>query len=146
MMHLGLRAPRLTTHHTVMTAGGMKTRVKNVHSLKTEKNNLTWETYIMQYKQILEKFEQDTLLKKQKTSHVVFTNITIGLQLAITVLIFVYGGYRIDLHFDKSPLFVSIGTVMGMVLGFYHLMKELNAENAREKRNKKDEHKKVRWM
>ena len=75
---------------------------------------------------------------------------TIGIQLAITILIFVYGGYRLDLHYNRSPLFVSIGAALGMVIGFYNLMKELSAENIRSEREKKDEEnksrKKVKWM
>lgn len=73
---------------------------------------------------------------KNNTGQQIFTHITIGLQLAITMVIFVYGGYRLDLYFDKSPLFVAIGTVFGMVLGFYHLMKNLQDTERREERMK----------
>ncbi|MFA5518281.1 MAG: AtpZ/AtpI family protein [Spirochaetota bacterium] len=75
--------------------------------------------------------------KKDRTVQVVFANITIGMQLAIIILLFVYGGYRLDLHFNKSPLFVGIGTVLGMVIGFYHLFKELDSMAKREKEAKK---------
>lgn len=84
--------------------------------------------------------------KKEKTAQIVFANITIGMQLAIIILIFVYGGYRLDLHFDKSPLFVGIGTVLGMVIGFYHLFKELDSMAKREKEAKKaDKQVRKRW-
>jgi F0F1-type ATP synthase assembly protein I len=87
---------------------------------------------------------------KKNTSRVVFTHITIGLELAITVLIFVYGGYKLDEHYNKSPLFVTIGAVIGMVAGFYNLMKTLNAEQKREKEQPTDKEsesrKKVKWM
>jgi len=83
---------------------------------------------------------------KKNTSRVVVANITIGLQLAMTVLIFVYGGHRLDEHYDKSPLFISIGAVIGMSLGFYHLIKDLHRESEREKKRDTDTRKKVRWM
>ncbi len=84
--------------------------------------------------------------KKEKTAQIVFANITVGMQLAIIILIFVYGGYRLDLHFDKSPLFVGIGTVLGMVIGFYHLFKELDSMAKREKEAKKaDKPVRRRW-
>ncbi|HNX24683.1 MAG TPA: AtpZ/AtpI family protein [Spirochaetota bacterium] len=74
------------------------------------------------------------MANNKDSGRVVFAHITIGLQLAITMLIFVYGGHRLDLYFDKSPLFLVIGTVFGMCLGFYHLLKDLHVGN------KKDEH------
>jgi F0F1-type ATP synthase assembly protein I len=83
---------------------------------------------------------------KPKTSRVVFTHITIGLQLAMTVLIFVYGGFKLDERYNKSPLFVTLGAALGMCLGFYHLIKELNQENKREKHESEDTRKKIRWM
>ncbi len=85
-------------------------------------------------------------MANQKTSKVLFTHITIGLELAMTVLIFVYGGYRLDEHYGKSPLFVTIGAVIGMVLGFYHLIKQLNTETRHEKEEKENPKKRVRWM
>ncbi len=57
----------------------------------------------------------------------VFQHITVGLQLAVTILIFVYGGHWLDEKFDKRPLFLVIGTVVGMTVGFYNLIKELKA-------------------
>lgn len=77
--------------------------------------------------------------KKNNTSRVVFANITVGMQLAIIILVFVYGGYKLDLHFDKSPVFIGIGTVLGMVIGFYHLFKELADMNKREKEAQQSE-------
>jgi len=87
-------------------------------------------------------------LGKKNTSHAVFANVTIGLQLAITVLIFVFGGYRLDLHYDKSPLFIMIGTFVGMGLGFYNLIKELQSQQKREEERDRDSERKVRrkWM
>ena len=75
----------------------------------------------------------------------VFAHLTIGLQLAITILIFVYAGYRLDLHFNKSPIFLLIGTVLGMSLGFYHLMKDLSTENKKIDIDPEDENKRNKW-
>jgi F0F1-type ATP synthase assembly protein I len=75
----------------------------------------------------------------------VFAHLTIGLQLAITILIFVYAGYRLDLHFKKSPIFLLIGTILGMSLGFYHLMKDLSSENKKIDIDPEDEKKRNKW-
>jgi len=83
--------------------------------------------------------KEAVLDNKKNTTRVVFTNITIGMQLAITILIFVYGGYRLDLHYNKSPLFLAAGTIIGMCIGFYHLFKELADLSRREKEAGKNE-------
>jgi len=72
---------------------------------------------------------------------------TIGIELGITIFIFVYAGHRLDLYYNKRPVFLIIGTVLGMVLGFYHLMKQLQQQTEIEKEEKeKPEEKKTRWM
>lgn len=73
---------------------------------------------------------------KKNTTRVVFANITIGMQLAITILIFVYAGYRLDQYYGKEPLFLALGTFIGMGIGFYHLYKELLDMGRREKEEK----------
>jgi len=85
---------------------------------------------------------------KKNSGQVVFANITIGLQLAITMLVFVYGGHRLDLYLDKSPLFLVIGTVLGMALGFYHLLKDLQVTEKKGDEVKDEEKhmkKRVKW-
>ena len=88
---------------------------------------------------------------KKNSGQVVFANITIGLQLAITMLVFVYGGHRLDLYFDKSPLFLVIGTALGMALGFYHLLKDLQVDDKKDAGDKSDkddektEKKRIKW-
>ena len=74
--------------------------------------------------------------KNENSTRVIFANITIGLQLAITIFIFVYAGYRLDLYYGKSPLFLIAGTFTGMSVGFYHLYKELLDSGKREKEAK----------
>jgi F0F1-type ATP synthase assembly protein I len=88
------------------------------------------------------------VINRENSGKVVFSHITIGLQLAISMLIFVYGGHRLDLYFDKSPLFLVIGTVLGMCLGFYHLLKDLQVQDKKSKISdsevKKNE-KRIKW-
>lgn len=81
--------------------------------------------------------------KNRDSGRVVFAHITIGIQLAITILIFVLGGNWLDVRFNKSPLFLIIGTTLGMAIGFYHLMKDLQGEESKEKNIK--ERKRVKW-
>ena len=88
------------------------------------------------------------MVNKNNSGRVVFANITIGLQLAVTMLIFVYGGHRLDLYFDKSPLFLVVGTALGMVLGFYHLLKELQVTDKKKDDGgnvEKKEEKRIKW-
>lgn len=88
------------------------------------------------------------MVNKKDSGQVVFANITVGLQLAITMLLFVYGGHRLDLYFDKSPLFLVIGTVLGMALGFYHLLKDLQVVEKTEKKGEEGEtkeKKRIKW-
>ncbi len=81
--------------------------------------------------------------KKSGSGQVVFAHITIGIQLAITILIFVFAGNWLDQHFNKSPLFLVIGTALGMAIGFYHLLKELHEGEVKEKKD--DERKRIKW-
>ncbi len=90
-------------------------------------------------------------VKQGRTTRPVFAHITMGLQLAITVTAFIIGGYKLDNHYGKSPLFVSAGAFVGMGLGFYLLLKELK-EIAREEKEDKErkacgeDKKRVKWM
>ena len=88
------------------------------------------------------------MVNKENSGKVVFAHITIGLQLAITMLIFVYGGHRLDLYFDKSPLFLIAGTIIGMSLGFYHLLKDLQVDGKKDEYPKKEDEqnkKRIKW-
>ena len=83
---------------------------------------------------------------RRGTGQVVFAHITIGLQLAITILIFVLAGNWLDQRFKKSPLFLVIFTALGMGIGFYHLLKELQVEEKKDKNNPDSpERKRVKW-
>jgi len=87
-------------------------------------------------------------MKKKSSPQVIVTHLTLGLQLAITIFIFVYIGYRLDLRYDKSPVFLSLGTIVGMAVGFYHMMKELQSDMKKDKHDESDEdqRKKIKWM
>jgi F0F1-type ATP synthase assembly protein I len=88
------------------------------------------------------------ILKRGRSSRPIFAHITMGLQLAITVLVFLIGGYKLDNRYNKSPLFVMLGAFVGMALGFYLLLKELKEMQREEKEYKErgDDKKRVRWM
>jgi F0F1-type ATP synthase assembly protein I len=75
-------------------------------------------------------------LDKKKIRGSIFAYSTIGIQLAATVLIFILGGYKLDDYLNRSPVFTTIGAVLGMVIGFYHLIKELQDIDRQEKEKK----------
>ena len=43
--------------------------------------------------------------------------------LIASILIFTYFGWMIDRKIDSSPFAILIGMLMGMIIGFYHLIK-----------------------
>ena len=77
------------------------------------------------------------------TPNSIFANVTIGLQLAITILFGVIGGNWLDKRFKTSPLFLGICTAAAMIVGFYHLMKQLSGTNSKEGEN--TEKKRTKW-
>ena len=65
-----------------------------------------------------------------KSSNIYLTYSTIGIQLALTILLFLYAGYKLDIHNETSPLYIIIFAFSGLGLGFYNLIKSLkNIEN-----------------
>ena len=85
-------------------------------------------------------------MKKKPNS--AFTHITMGIELAVFMLIFVYGGYKLDIIFDKMPLFICLGTAAGMGAGLYNMMRGLKSmEKAmKESKEKGEAEKPVKWM
>ncbi len=77
-------------------------------------------------------------MNKKKINGSIFTYSTIGIQLAATVILFIVGGYKLDEHLNRSPVFTTIGAVVGMVIGFYHLIRELQDIDRREKEERKE--------
>ncbi len=71
----------------------------------------------------------------------------VGLQLAGIIFVFVYVGHRLDEYYSTSPGFLVAGAVLGLLIGFYSLIKELSAIDKRTKGQKEEEQKKGRkWL
>ncbi len=87
-------------------------------------------------------------LNKKKSSGSIFTYSTIGLELAATILAFVFAGYKLDEYYDKSPVFISIGACLGMAIGFYHLIKQLQSIDRIEKieKGKAENKERKKWL
>jgi F0F1-type ATP synthase assembly protein I len=75
--------------------------------------------------------------KKPSHAHAIATYSTIGIQLAATVVIFILGGYKLDDYLNRSPVYTSIGALLGMIIGFYHLIKQLKHFDDEGKKDKK---------
>ena len=50
---------------------------------------------------------------------------SMGLELAATELLALYGGYLLDSKFGLMPLCTIVGAVLGMVVGFYNVYRSL---------------------
>ena len=46
--------------------------------------------------------------------------------LIASILIFTYFGWIIDRKIDSSPFAILIGILLGMIIGFYHLIKTVS--------------------
>ncbi len=75
-----------------------------------------------------------------------FAYVSIGMQLAATILICVIGGYKLDQYYKMTPVFLISGTVLGMVIGFYSLFKELADDKSHQKDNEEPDKHKYKWM
>ena len=79
----------------------------------------------------------------------IVTYSSMGIQLAATVTLFILGGYWLDTHYDRSPIFTSIGAFVGMAIGFYHLIKVLKNIEKIEKQEKEKNagnEKRIKWL
>ena len=56
---------------------------------------------------------------------------SIGLELAVTVILFTYGGFLLDEKTELLPLFTSVGAVFGMIIGFYHVFRSLTRDEGK---------------
>ncbi len=81
---------------------------------------------------------------KKKSTSSIFTYSTIGLELAATVTIFILGGSKLDEHFKREPVFTIIGAFLGMAIGFYHLIKQL--QNIETKEKKEENKLRKKWL
>ena len=75
-------------------------------------------------------------MSKKKLNNIAIAYSTIGIQLAATVILFILGGYELDKYLKKTPVFTTIGAVAGMIIGFYHLIKQLKELESQEKKEK----------
>lgn len=66
--------------------------------------------------------------KKGKSSlneYVVFS--TLGLEMAVSVFLGVWGGYKLDLYFGFAlPVFKVVLSLLGLVVAMFILLKKLN--------------------
>lgn len=82
---------------------------------------------------------------KKNSSKTILSYSTIGLQLALIMILCVYGGHKLDEYFNSSPWFVVLGTVIGMVGGIYNLINSLrHIEKSLNK--EKGEKEKPKWL
>ncbi len=71
-----------------------------------------------------------------KSKNIYLAYSTIGIQLAATLLLCLYGGYKLDSYFDTSPWFIIAGTFFGMFAGFFNLIMSL--KHIEKKKNNED--------
>ena len=50
---------------------------------------------------------------------------SLGIQFAVTILLFLAGGWWLDGQLATTPLFLLLGTLFGAVAGFYKLYRTL---------------------
>jgi len=90
------------------------------------------------------------VLLTKRTARSVMAYSTIGLQLAITILLFIYVGYKADEHFRSSPWLFILSVVLGMTAGFYNLIRELrNIDRFLENKpaaDSQDGEKRTKWL
>jgi F0F1-type ATP synthase assembly protein I len=59
-----------------------------------------------------------------------------GIELVLFVLLFLYGGYKLDGKLETLPVFTLIGGIIGIAVGFYMVLRTLISGDG--DRNKKD--------
>ena len=69
----------------------------------------------------------------------------IGLQLGITVFLFVYAGYLADKRFSTEPLALILGLIAGVCLGIYNMIRVIRniEEKIRKDKSIIDNHNKT---
>lgn len=75
-----------------------------------------------------------------------FAYSTIGLQLAITILVFIYIGFKLDQHYETTPWFVVAGTALGMIAGFYNLIRGLRQIEKISKSESGEKEERKKWL
>ena len=83
--------------------------------------------------------------KNLKISNTILTYSTIGLQLAAFILLCIYGGYKLDEYLDNSPIFLIVGSFVGMGGGFYNLIRTLADMDRKRKEEESEEESENKW-
>ena len=60
----------------------------------------------------------------------------LGLQFAVSILLFLYAGQWLDRKLDTTPLCLVIGTFIGAAVGFYAIYRRLMEEQRRDERER----------
>lgn len=77
----------------------------------------------------------------QSSLHDAGPYLTIGIQLAGTMIVYVIGGYLIDRWLDTTPIFLIVGSILGMVAFFIQIVRltrDLNEKSESKKAAKDD--------
>jgi F0F1-type ATP synthase assembly protein I len=51
----------------------------------------------------------------------------LGLEIAVTVTLFLYGGYRLDGWLETRPWLMLLGALLGMSVAFYNMFRRIAA-------------------
>lgn len=58
--------------------------------------------------------------------------LSLPLEFACIILLFTLAGYGLYKYMGTSPVLVLVGTFLGMIAGFYHLLKAISKMNQKE--------------
>ena len=61
----------------------------------------------------------------------------VGIHFAVTILVFAYGGYRLDLWLDSSPWFLLVGVFLGFFGGLVSMVSKIQKVTAAGSRPKR---------
>jgi hypothetical protein len=75
---------------------------------------------------------QDEFMKNSGSVQNVLKLSSAGIELSLTVALFLYGGYRLDQWLGLLPLFTIAGAFLGMAIGFYRLYRIVTADEHRD--------------
>jgi len=50
---------------------------------------------------------------------------SLGIEMVLPIVLFMYVGYRLDLHFETTPWLFLAGAFVGIAVGFYSMFKRV---------------------
>jgi len=68
------------------------------------------------------------------------------MQLALFLVLFTYGGHRLDVRLGTSPLFVLLGAALGLGAGMYNLLKGLKEIDRYLKKEDAPKEERRKWL